>query len=314
MRFERDLKPALKGIDGIIHLAATGGFTPRIREYLEANTLGTAFMLQIIKNEHLPIKKIVVASSVAVYGEGKYQCLKHGAVFPAIRSIEQLERKEWELKCPHCGNELKAIPTDEFTPVKPQKVYSISKFDQERLVLGLGEEFGIPSVALRYFVTYGPRQSLSNPYTGLCSIFSTRLLNDLSAVIYEDGLQTRDFVYVKDVAAANVLVLESDEADYQVFNVGTGKSLSVLEIARTLSRIYNKDIEPEVGGKFRPGEVRHIVADISKIKGIGFKPKYSFEDGIKEYVEWIKLQGDIKEYFSKAQLGLGFEQVVRNCK
>ncbi|MBU1727173.1 MAG: SDR family NAD(P)-dependent oxidoreductase [Candidatus Omnitrophica bacterium] len=314
IRSERDVKGALKGIDGVIHLAATGGFTPRIIEYLEANTIGTALMLQIIRNERLPIKKIVVASSVAVYGEGKYQCSKHGVVFPPIRPIEQMERKEWELKCPFCASELKALATDELTPVKPQKVYSVSKFDQERLVLGLGEEFGIPSAALRYFVTYGPRQSLSNPYTGLCSIFSTRLLNDLPAVVYEDGLQTRDFVYVKDVAAASVLVLESDKSDRQVYNVGTGNSLSVLDIAKTLSRIYKKDIAPEIGGKFRPGEVRHIVADIAKLKSIGFKPKYTFEDGIREYVEWIRSQGDVKDYFSRAQTDLTKDQVVRNCR
>ncbi len=208
MRDPDALAAALHGVDVILHQAATGGFTAHFANYIACNSLGTALMLEVIRDGNLPVKKIVVASSIAVYGEGKYRCAEHGVTFPTPRPIEQLERCEWEVRCPECDEELSPLLTDEHTPVEPATAYAISKYDEERLALVFGRQTGIPTVALRYFVTFGARQSVHNPYTGVCSIFSTRLLNGLPIIIYEDGHQTRDFIYVTDVARANLFVLE----------------------------------------------------------------------------------------------------------
>ena len=302
VRNEADIQKALEGVDFIFHEAATGGFTPEISKYVDNNSLGTAKMIEMIIKKDYPIKKMVVASSIAVYGEGKYKCPEHGIVYPDVRPISQLLRAEWEVKCPICKSILTPLPTDEDTPVSPEKVYSITKYDQERLFITLGRDYGIPSVALRYFVTYGPRQSIFNPYTGVCSIFSTRILNSKPPIIYEDGNQSRDFVYVGDVATANLLVAKSQKANYEVFNVGTGNPITILDVASTLSKKYGKDVEPMLRGEFRSGDVRHMVADITKIKKLGFEPKHTFEQGIQKYIDWIKSKGKVQEYFSDAEI------------
>jgi dTDP-L-rhamnose 4-epimerase len=302
MRNEKDVDKALEGVKIVFHQAATGGFSDEIARYVHANSLGTAIMLELIKEKHKNVEKIIVASSQAVYGEGKYTCDTCKEVkFPSARPIEQLLNKEWEWYCSHCKGKLKPIPTDEESYIGGELVYSITKYDQERLVMSFGKMHKIPTVALRYFVTYGPRQSLFNPYTGVCSIFSTRILNNLPPIIYEDGLQTRDFVYVEDVARANILVAEDKKADYQVFNVGTGKPTSILTFAKVLIKKYGYDLEPEIKGTFRIGDTRHLFADISKIKKLGFKPSFSLEEGFERYISWIKEQGDVKEYFSEAE-------------
>lgn len=314
MRNESDLKKALKNTEVVFHNAATGGFRPDISRYFDSNTLGTAKMLELIDREKIPIHKIIVASSVAIYGEGKYICKGHGVIYPEVRAAGQLERKQWEHKCPDCGEVLKAALTDENKNISPQKPYSISKYDQEQMVLNFGRDVGIPVVALRYFVTYGPRQSLFNPYTGVISIFSTRILNNLAPVIYEDGSQTRDFIFVKDIARANLLVAEKNEADYKVFNVGTGRSVSIMDLVKTLIKRYGKTISPDIPGKFRPGEVRHIVADTNRISALGFKPVYALEEGLKEYMDWISGFKDIRDYFSEAEDLLKKAGVVRSAR
>lgn len=314
MRNESDLRKALKDAEVIFHNAATGGFRPDITRYFDSNTLGTARMLELIEKEKMPVHKIVVASSVAIYGEGKYTCGKHGAVYPDVRAMEQLQRRQWEHECPECGQPLKPALTDEAKKISPQKPYSISKYDQEQMVLNFGRENKIPAVALRYFVTYGPRQSLFNPYTGVISIFSTRILNDLRPVIYEDGLQTRDFVFVKDIARANLFAAEKKEADYQALNVGTGRSISIMDLVKTLIGKYGKKVSADIPGKFRPGEVRHIVADTARISALGFKPAYTLEQGLKEYMCWISGFRDIKDYFSEAEDLLKKAGVVRNTR
>jgi dTDP-L-rhamnose 4-epimerase len=314
MRSESDLRRALNGVQVIFHEAATGGFTANISRYVETNSLGTARMLELIREQGLPVQKIIVASSIAVYGEGKYRCSEHGVRYPELRPISQLEQGDWEVKCPSCGQRLVPLPIDETAPVSPGPPYSISKYDQERLVLNFGKAHSIPSVALRYFVTYGPRQSISNPYTGVCSIFSTRILNGLPPVVYEDGHQTRDFVFVEDVARANLLALDSKEADYRVLNVGTGRPISILSLAETLIRLYGKDLEPVTKGEFRPGDVRHIAADIGQIQTLGFEPHYSLEEGLHKYIEWIESKSSVKEYFSDAERALKAAGVVRTTR
>jgi dTDP-L-rhamnose 4-epimerase len=225
---------------------------------------------------------------MSIYGEGSYECGTCGMVYPELRSEDQMKKKDWEMKCPHCGKQVKPIPTKESKPLKPTSVYAVSKRDQEELSLSVGRAYGIPTVALRYFNVYGPRQSLSNPYTGVCAIFSSRIKNSNPPVIYEDGLQTRDFIYVDDIVRANILAMEKKSANYRVFNVGTGKLVSIVEIANVLSKLYGKKIEPRIVNKYRSGDIRHCFADISEIRKIGFEPKTNFEDGMRKLVDWGK--------------------------
>lgn len=282
------LLQALEGIDVIFHQAATGGFTDNISKYYEWNTLATARLWEAIQEKRVPLKKFIVASSVAVYGEGKYNCETCGIVFPSPREKKQLEKREWEVQCPTCKKNMTSLPTDEAKPVDPLLNYSQSKYDQERISLIMGKKTNIPVVALRYFLVYGPRQSPTNPYTGICSIFATAFLQNKNPVIFEDGLQTRDFVSVEDVAAANLFVLEKEEANNKVFNVGTGTPTTIKHVVETIAKELGKEPLYEFGEKWRLGDVRHIFADISSIKSLGFIPTVSFEQGSKKYIEWFR--------------------------
>lgn len=308
------VRSALQGIDAVVHLAATGGFTPRLAEYMAVNSVGTAQLLELIRDERLPVQKIVVASSIAVYGESQYRCAGHGVFKAGLRPVERLARGQWEMPCPVCQAAAQPLPTSESTPVDPATAYAISKYDQERMVLVFGRDTGIPTVALRYFVTYGPRQSLHNPYTGVCTIFASRVANGLPMVIYEDGLQSRDFIFVKDVARANVFVLEQASANHQVFNVGTGQSTSMLALAETLKRCLGGAAVMEKPGKFRPADVRHMVADTSRLQRLGYRAETSLEDGLRQYVAWLREQGPLPEYFSRAQAELQAAGVVRSVR
>lgn len=296
-----DLSRALKDVELVFHQAAAGGFMPEFAEYFDSNCVGTARLLEVILERRAPVRKIVVASSIAVYGEGAYKCPAHGTVYPGMRSLRELEQRQWEQTCPLCGRQVDALATAEDKLISPEKPYSISKYAEERLALTFGRDYGIPAVALRYFLTYGPRQSPHNPYTGVCSIFSTRLMNDLPPVIYEDGLQTRDFIYVEDVARANLFVAECDRTEGEVFNVGTGKPTTILEIAQTLAELLDKPIQPELAGKFRPGEARHIYADTTRLEKLGFSASVSLEKGLRWYVDWLKSRGPVQELFSEAE-------------
>lgn len=311
MRDRNAVRRALEGVDVVVHDAATGGFTARIADYISANSLGTAQMLEIIRDDKLPVQKIVVASSIAVYGEGKYECPEHGVVFPQLRPIEQMERREWEVKCPRCGAELTPLLTDEETPVDPATAYGISKYDQERLVIMFGKQTGIPTVALRYFVNFGPRQSVHNPYTGVCSIFSSRILNDRPIFIYEDGNQTRDFIFVRDIARANLFVLEDSRADFGVFNAATGRAITIRELAASLQECLGKEAQIEYPGRFRPGEVRHMTADVTKLADLGFRAECSLRDGLAQYVDWLMQQGPVP--FTDAERELKNSGVVRGA-
>jgi len=291
---------ALDKIDIVFHQAAYGGYMPEIAKYVHVNSLGTAQMLEVIREKSLPIQKIIVASSQAVYSEGAGICPNHNLVFPPVRPVEQLRRGDWQVHCPICGGITKSAPTPENAPVGGETVYGLTKVDQEKLVLLWGNQAGIPTVALRYSCTYGPRQSIFNPYTGVIAIFCTRLLNNLPPVFYEDGEQTRDFSFVEDIARANLLAAETDELDGLPANVGSGHGTSIREVAEQLSAALEIDIAPEMNGEFRPGEMRHLTSDTTRIRAAGYKPRVDLATGIQRYIDWIRTQSDIRDYFSEA--------------
>jgi dTDP-L-rhamnose 4-epimerase len=291
---------ALDKIDLVFHQAAYGGYMPEIAKFVHVNSLGTAQILEVIREKKLSIKKVIVASSQAVYSEGAGNCPTHGLVFPSVRPIEQLRKGDWQVHCPLCGAVTRSVPTPESAPVGGETVYGLTKVDQERLVLLWGKQVGIPSVALRYSCTYGPRQSIFNPYTGVIAIFCTRLLNGLRPVLYEDGEQTRDFSFVEDIARANLLAAETDTLDGLPVNIGSGRGTPIREIAEQLSDILKIDIQPETTGEFRPGEMRHLTSDIALAQSAGYKPTVDLTEGIARYIVWIRSQSDIRDYFSEA--------------
>jgi dTDP-L-rhamnose 4-epimerase len=285
---------ALEGVDVVYHKAAEVGVGQSMYEitrYVRANDLGTAVLLDAIVKRRPQVRKLVVASSMSIYGEGAYSCPTCGSLQPKLRPVSQLLERDWELKCPQCNSNLTPVPTNEDKPLIPSSVYAISKQDQEQFCLVVGRAYDIPVIALRYFNVYGTRQALSNPYTGVCAIFSARLLNDLPPLIFEDGEQTRDFVHVNDIVQANLLALENDGANYEALNIGTGRPVSISEIALLLARGLDKEISPQVTGKYREGDIRHCVADISRARTLlGYEPKVTLEDGIPELLEWVRQQ------------------------
>jgi dTDP-L-rhamnose 4-epimerase len=314
LRDRETIAATLDKIDIIFHQAAYGGYMPEISKYVHVNSLGTAQMLEVIREKDLPIKKIVVASSQAVYSEGAGICPKHQLVFPAVRPVEQLRKGDWEVHCPICGAITKSAPTPENAPVGGETVYGLTKVDQEKLVLLWGKQVGIPTVALRYSCTYGPRQSIFNPYTGVIAIFCTRLLNNLPPVLYEDGEQTRDFSFVEDIARANLLAAETDQLDGMAVNVGSEKGVSIRQVAEIVSSTLKIDIEPEARGEFRPGEMRHLTSDTTKIRSAGYKPQVELEEGIERYIDWIRSQSDIRDYFSEAEQILKSKGIVHRVE
>lgn len=285
---------ALDGIDVVYHEAAEVGVGQSMYEivrYVKANDLGTAVLLEEVVNRRGQFKKLMVASSMSIYGEGAYLCETCGNVNPYLRPTSQLLERRWEINCPNCASELKPILTPESKTLFPTSVYAVSKQDQEQYCLIIGRTYEIPTIALRYFNVYGSGQALSNPYTGVCAIFSSRLMNNQAPMIFEDGNQTRDFVHVSDIVQANILALETDKADYETLNIGTGHSISVKEVAQLLAKGLGKNIEPEIVGKYREGDIRHCVADITKAKEIlGYEPKVSLEQGMPELISWVAEQ------------------------
>jgi dTDP-L-rhamnose 4-epimerase len=310
LRDRETIAAALDKIDIVFHQAAYGGYMPEIAKYVHVNSLGTAQMLEVIREKNLPIQKIVVASSQAVYSEGAGECPQHGLVFPAVRPVEQLRRGDWQVHCPICGAVTKSVPTPENAPVGGETVYGLTKVDQEKLVLLWGKQAGVPTVALRYSCTYGPRQSIFNPYTGVIAIFCTRLLNNSPPVLYEDGEQTRDFSFVEDIARANLLAAETDALDGLPVNVGSGRGVPIREIADEISAVLKIDIAAEARGEFRPGEMRHLTSDITRIAAAGYEPQVDLAEGIARYIDWIRTQSDIRDYFSEAETILRDKGIV----
>ncbi len=305
---------ALEDIDVIFHEAAYGGYMPEMAKYVLVNSFGTAQMLEIIRDHRMPVRKVVVASSQAVYSEGAARCPEHGNVVPLLRPSEQLRAGDFTVKCPICGEATSSIPTPESTPGGGETVYALTKVDQERLVLLWGKQTGTPTVALRYSCTYGPRQSLFNPYTGVIAIFCTRLLNHQQPIMYEDGGQTRDLCFVEDIARANLLVATSDKLDGLPVNVGSGRATAVRDLARIIAEKLGIDIPPLARGEFRPGEIRSLISDISLVRTIGYEPSVTIEQGIGRYIDWIRTQGPVDDYFAKAEAGLRAKGIVQNVR
>ena len=314
------MRSALEDIDVVFHEAAYGGYMPEMAKYVLVNSFGTAQLLEIIRDHKLPVQKVVVASSQAVYSEGAAECPEHGTVVPKLRPAEQLRAGDFAVHCPvvslgkTCGKATKSIATPESTPGGGETVYGLTKFDQERLVLLWGKQTGIPTVALRYSCTYGPRQSLFNPYTGVIAIFCTRLLNDLPPVMYEDGGQTRDLCFVEDIARANLMVAETSALDGLPVNVGSGVATSVRDLAEMIARKLGKNVAPLARGEFRPGEIRSLISDTSRIQTIGYKPSVTVEEGIGRYIDWVMTQGPVKDYFGEIEAGLRAKGIVQSVK
>src|SRR5882724_2685017 len=310
LRDRETVSAALDNIDIVFHEAAYGGFMPEIAKYVHVNSLGTAQMLEVIREKNLPTKKIIVASSQAVYSEGAGICPKHGLVFPKVRPIEQLRTGDWSVHCPICNAVTESAATPEHAPVGGETVYGLTKVDQERLVLLWGKQVGIPTVALRYSCTYGPRQSIFNPYTGVIAIFCTRLLNNLPPVLYEDGEQTRDISFVEDIARANLLAAETDKLDGLPVNVGSGRGVTVREIAQRVSEALGIRIAPEINSEFRPGEMRHLISGTDTIRAAGYVPQVDLPEGLGRYLDWIRSQSDVRDYFGEAAENLRNKGIV----
>src|SRR5437763_7540478 len=308
------IENALSDIDIVFHQAAYGGYMPEMAKYVQVNSLGTAQMLEVIREKNFPIKKVIVASSQAVYSEGAGQCPKHGLVFPKVRPVEQLQRGDWSVRCPLCNEPTTSVPTPEEAPVGGETVYGLTKVDQEKLALLWGRQVGIPTVSLRYSCTYGPRQSIFNPYTGVIAIFCTRLLNNLPPVLYEDCELTRDFSFVEDIARANLLAADTGKLDGLAVNVGSGEGTPIRKVAEILAQLLKIDIKPEARGEFRPGEMRHLTSDTKLIRAAGYEAEVELEEGIQRYIDWIKTQTDIRDYFSEAEQILKSKGIVHRVE
>ena len=288
------VRKALQGVDGVVHFVAMVGVGQSMYElvrYTDVNNLGTAVLLEALIER--PVERLLVASSMSIYGEGLYRSAD-GTLYASVdRTIEQLRGSDWEMRGPQ-GETLRPVPTPEWKTPSLASVYALSKYDQERMCLIVGGAYGIPSVAMRFFNAYGPNQALSNPYTGVLAIFASRLLNNKSPVIFEDGEQLRDFVSVRDVARSCRLAMEQVKAAGKVFNVGSGVQYTVSEVARRMARILGKDIEPEISGRYRVGDIRHCFPDISLAREVlGYCPEVSLEDGLLDLAAW--LEGQIAE-------------------
>ena len=294
MRNRSQVDKAVQNIDVIFHLAAVVGVGQsmyQISDYTATNNLGTANLFQAVLDTRSQPEKIVVASSMSIYGEGKYWCAKCGEVAPSARPLNQMKRKQWEPVCPNCRQALLPVPTREDKQLECTSIYALSKKDQEEMTLLFGRTYGIPAVALRYFNIYGTRQSLSNPYTGVGAIFASRLMNGKSPIIFEDGRQMRDFVSVHDIAKANLLAMEKSGADGKAVNIGSGHPVTISEVAAELERALAVKLPPQITGKYRAGDIRHCFADISTATQLlGYRPETRLKEGIEELVEWLESQ------------------------
>ena len=294
MRDRDAVREAVAGVDVIFHLAAAVGVGQSMYEiahYMGVNTQGTANLLQALLDRKARIEKLVVASSMSTYGEGQYLGASCGEVSPPPRDHEQLRRRDWEVHCPACARSLAPVPTAESKPLQCTSVYALSKKDQEEICLLYGRTYGLPVVALRYFNIYGSRQALSNPYTGVAAIFAARLLNHKAPLVFEDGMQMRDFVSVHDVVQANLLAMERSQADGQALNVGSGEPISIREVAATLAAALGRNVPAEITGKYRAGDIRHCFADISRARAtLGYQPRHRFGESVGELVAWLRSQ------------------------
>lgn len=316
VRDKEALRRAMGGIDVVFHHAAAVGSGISmidVRRFVEVNSLGTANLLELAIEKQERIKKLIVASSMTVMGEGTYECGAHGVYYPFLRPVEQLTRNEWEVRCPQCGEPSKPLPMKEDRPLLPLTIYGLTKMDEELETMLVGRFYNIPVVAFRYFSVYGPRQSLTNPYTGVIARFGTRIITGNPPLIYEDGLQLKDVIHVRDVARANLLAMERDDANYQVFNLGNGEGLTVYQIGELISKKLGSGLRPILTGQYRRGDARHGWADISKARRLlGWEPSLSAEDGFADLCAWLKsLPDDQIEQAVKAYEGAERDSEMR---
>lgn len=291
---------ALKGVDAVVHLAAYQDYLPDFGRFFHVNTVGTALLYEVMVEQRLPVQKVVVASSQATYGEAKYLRADGSVFYPELRPEAQLKRRAWEPLDPDTLEPLAPTWTDEST-VCPHNQYAMSKYTQEMIALNLGKRYGLPTVCMRYSIVQGPRQSFRNAYSGVLRIFVQSILNGRPPVCYEDGQQLRDYVSVHDVVRATLLVLEEPRADYQVFNVGGNRRVSVLEYASLIARCTGLDFAPEVPGLYRFGDTRHVFSDVSHLVSLGWKPRVGLEEIVREYVAWAQEQPDFGNYYDEAE-------------
>ncbi len=289
------MRGVLRDVDVIYHFAATVGVGQSMYEisrYMSVNTQGTAELLQAMLDAKVSPEKLIVASSMSIYGEGRYQCSKClRDATPPVRPVSQLKAGRWELHCSFCDGVLKPLPTNEAKPSEINSVYALSKRDQEELCLIYGRTYGVPVTALRFFNIYGTRQALSNPYTGVAAIFAARLINDQAPLVFEDGEQMRDFVSVHDIVRANMLAMERPESDGHVINIGCGKPISIRHVAEILARSLGKDIAPVITQKYRAGDIRHCYADLTRARMLlGYEPQVTHEEGFRELAAWLQGQ------------------------
>jgi dTDP-L-rhamnose 4-epimerase len=303
------LKRALTGVDVVSHQAAYQDYMPDFSRFLEVNSVGTALIYELIVENRLRIDKIIVASSQSVYGEGQYECAEHGFFLPPPRSQAQLQRAQWEVECPKCSKPSKPLSLKE-SSVNPYNQYAVSKLAEEKIALGLGWLHNIPTVALRYSITQGMRQSLFNQYSGVCRIFFSRAMSDLPLIVYEDGQQSRDFVHVQDVVDANMLVLNHEAAEYRAFNVGSGRGMTVLEYARGVSQRLGKDLDVRLSGEYRRGDNRHSVSSITELQRLGWMPKRNLSDIFDDFLEWVEISGGIPSQSQDAYAAMKAAGVV----
>jgi len=293
------LLAALQGVDVVSHQAAFQDYMPEFSRYMDVNVVGTALLFEVIVWHRLPVRKVIVASSQAVYGEGQYSCSVHGLFLPNPRSQEQLLHGQWELPCPECGQPARPLLLrEEYN--NPFNQYAVSKLAEEKTAIGLGWLYGIPTVALRYSITQGPRQSLFNQYSGVCRIFFSRALRHEPLIIYEDGRQTRDFVHVQDVVDANMLVLARNEADFQPFNVGSGKATTILEYADAVAGKVSDKVTRRISSEYRRGDNRHSVSAIDKLQKLGWAPRRDLSRIMDDFLAWIESIGGIPSHLPDA--------------
>jgi dTDP-L-rhamnose 4-epimerase len=312
-------RAGLRGVDAVLHLAAYQDYLPSFSRFFHTNAAGTALLYELLVADAAlakQVKKIVVATSQAVYGEGRYRCAnescpQRGVQFPGQRPLAQLEARDWEFRCAGCGTVLEPQTTHEGDPPRPHNQYGISKLAQELVCLNLGERYGLPTTAMRYSITQGPHQSFTNPYSGALRIFIQRLLHGRQPVVYEDGGQLRDFVTVWDVARANLLALEDSRTDFQAYNVGGGRAITVLEYARLVGRALNLPVEPELPGRFRVGDTRHIHSDIRKLRALGWEPRHTLEEAAQAYAAWAQQQPGFRDYTDEGIATMAEQGVVR---
>jgi dTDP-L-rhamnose 4-epimerase len=301
VRQRADWERALDGVEAVFHFAAYQDYLPDFSTFFTVNVVSTALLYELIVEKRLPIQKVIVASSQAVYGEGRYCRADGSAVYPGQRPAEQLARHEWELRDAETGEPLRPDITDEST-VRPHNSYAISKHTKEQIALSLGKRYGIPSVSMRYSIVQGPRQSFRNAYSGALRIFAMQALAGARPVIYEDGLQLRDYVYVGDVARANLLVLQDARADYRAFNVGAGQAWTVLEFAKIMTEAAGRpDLEPVIPGEYRFGDTRHIVSDVAHLGALGWEPQGHPSQSARDYLDWASRQPDFGNFTEAAR-------------